>query len=165
MSTIHYARAQFAINQINLQAIAQHMYELMLRNISTAGFVFSDPNNPQQYSLPGCVLASPSFPAIQSNINQDYVFNWVRDASIAAIEVAAANPPVRPGGGVETLVDYVTFAQICQNNAAQAGQPTRAAFTIEGGLRDWSNQNDGPALQTLAILAVLVAAGFYSLML
>ena len=152
MATINYALRQFAVNQIDLQAIAQHMYPLMMRNISGSGFLFLDPSNPQNTSLPGCVLASPSFPATQPGIDQDYVYNWVRDAAIAAMEVAAAKPPVRPGGGAETLIDYVTFAQTCQNNAIQATQPTRACFTIEGGLRAWSNQSDGPALQTLAIL-------------
>jgi glucoamylase len=155
MATINYALRQFAINQINLQTIAQHMYQLMLRNISGAGFLFCDPSNPQAYSLPGCVLASPSFPANQPGVDQDYVYNWVRDAAVAAMEVSAAEPAVRPGGGAQTLIDYVTFAQICQNNAVQAGRPTRACFTIEGALRDnWSDQSDGPALQTLAILAL-----------
>jgi glucoamylase len=149
MSAMNYSLRQFAINQVDLQAIAQHMYPLMLRNISGEGFLFCDPANPQQSSLPGCV---PSFPAAQPGVDQDYVYNWVRDAAIAAMEVAAAEPPVRPDGGAQTLIDYVTFAQTCQNNAAEAGQPTRACFTIEGGLRAWSNQTDGPALQTLAIL-------------
>lgn len=152
MATINYSLSQFAVDDIDLQTIAQHMYPLMLRNISGAGFLFCDPSNPQAYSLPGCVLASPSFPAAQPGVDQDYVYNWVRDAAIAAMEVAAAEPPARPGGGAQTLIDYVTFAQTCQTNAAQAGEPTLACFTIEGGLRAWSNQSDGPALQTLAIL-------------
>ncbi len=45
----------------------------------------------------------------------------------------------------------MTFADLCQRNAA----PTKghACFTIEGQPRPWSEQNDGPAIQTVAILA------------
>ncbi|RBP16047.1 glucoamylase [Roseiarcus fermentans] len=154
MPTIDYALRQFAIKEVDLQSIAQHMYPLMLRNISGAGFVFVDPGDPSRFSAPGCVLASPSYPANQAYITQNYVYNWVRDAAIAAIEVAAANPPSRPGGGAQTLIDYVTFARLCQSNAIQAGKPTHACFTIEGDLRDWTDQSDGPALQTLAILSL-----------
>ena len=58
--------------------------------------------------------------------------------------------PATPGTAVQELVDYVNFAQICQNNAT----PTLAhgVFTIDGQSRPWSEQSDGPALQTLAIL-------------
>jgi glucoamylase len=146
--------AQFAINQIDLQAISQHMYPLMLRNIASEGFLFSDPLDQNIFSTPGCVLAAPSFPAITPGTDQDYVFNWVRDAAIAVMEVAAAHPPARPGGGAQTLVDYVNFAQTCQNNAIRAASPTRACFRINGDLRDWTDQSDGPALQTLAILGL-----------
>src|SRR5262249_20328498 len=45
------------------------------------------------------------------------------------------------------------FAKLCQNTAIQAGSPTRACFRINGDLRDWTDQSDGPALQTLAILS------------
>jgi glucoamylase len=151
---MRYDLAQFAINQIDLQAIAQHMYPMMLRNIASEGFLFSDPLDARIFSGPGCVVAAPSFPAIAPGTDQDYVFNWVRDAAITAMEVAAAHPPVRPGGGAQTLVDYVNFAQLCQNNAIQAGSPARACFRINGDLRDWTDQNDGPALQTLAILSL-----------
>jgi glucoamylase len=159
MPTMHYRNLQFAIDQVDLQAIAQHMYPLLLRNIASEGFLFSDPlvsdpGDPKRYSGPGCVVAAPSFPAITPGTDQDYVFNWVRDAAITAMEVAAAHPPVRPGGGAQTLVDYVNFAQLCQRNAIQAGLPTRACFRINGDLRDWTDQSDGPALQTLAILTL-----------
>ena len=151
---MRYSLAQLAMDQVELQAIAQHMYPLMLRNIASEGFLFSDPLDQNSYSGPGCVLAAPSFPAITPGTSQDYVFNWVRDAAITAMEVAAAHPPVRPGGGAQTLVDYVNFAQLCQKNAIQAGSPTRACFRINGDLRDWTDQSDGPAVQTLAILSL-----------
>jgi glucoamylase len=55
-----------------------------------------------------------------------------------------------PGTGVQPLIDYVNFAKVCQDNAA----PTlaHACFTIEGQSRPWTEQADGPAVQTLAML-------------
>jgi glucoamylase len=144
------ARAQTALRQSDLQAIAQHMFSLMLRNVSSDGFQFADPTDPTKFSKPGCVIAAPSFPANQPGVDQDYVFNWTRDAAITAIELAAAEMPTRPGAGVQPLIDYVNFAKICQDNAA----PTlaHACFTIQGQPRPWTEQADGPALQTLAML-------------
>jgi glucoamylase len=134
-----------------LRKIAQHMYSLMLRNVCSDGFLFSDPNSPGTLSVPGCIIAAPSFPGNTSAINQDYVYNWVRDAAITAMEIAAANQPTAPGTNVQALIDYVNFAQTCQNNA----NPTlgHACFTITGQSRPWTEQSDGPALQTVAILA------------
>jgi glucoamylase len=144
------ARAQTALQQTGFQAIAQHMYALMLRNVSSDGFRFADPADPASFSGPGCIIAAPSYPAEQPGVDQDYVFNWVRDAAITAMELAAAAIPTRPGAGVQPLIDYVNFAKICQDNAA----PTlaHACFTIEGQPRPWTEQADGPALQTLAML-------------
>ena len=59
MAAIDYALRQFAVDQVDLQAIAQHMYPLMMRNISGDGFVFADPGDHTKFSAPGCVLASP----------------------------------------------------------------------------------------------------------
>jgi glucoamylase len=144
------ARAQTALQQTDFQVIAQHMYSLMLRNVSSDGFLFTDPADPASFSKPGCIIAAPSYPAEQPGVDQDYVFNWVRDAAITAMELAAAAMPTRPGAGVQPLIDYVNFAKICQDNAA----PTlaHACFTIGGQPRPWTEQADGPALQTLAML-------------
>ena len=122
----------------------------MLRNIATDGFVFNDPANQGNWSLPGCVLAAPSFPANTPGVDQDYVFNWVCDPAITAMELVAADPPATPGGGVQELIDYVNFANTCYNNAT----PTKGhgCFTISGASRPWTEQSDGPALQTVAIL-------------
>jgi glucoamylase len=46
----------------------------------------------------------------------------------------------------------VQFAQFCQNSAINLGHFDRASFLINGTPRDWTDQTDGPALQTLAIL-------------
>lgn len=143
--------AQTAVDQANLQTIAEHMFALMMRNVSSDGFVVSDPLAPGSFSSPGCVIAAPSYPADLSSVNQNYIFNWVRDAALTAIELAAAHIPIRPGaGGVEALVNYVNFAATCQSNATPT--MSHACFTIEGQSRPWSEQSDGPALQTLAML-------------
>ncbi len=149
-ATLPRARPQAAAGTPDLQTVAQHMFSLMLRNVSSDGYPFADPSSPGNFSKPGCVIAAPSYPADTPGVNQDYVFNWVRDAAITAIELAAAKMPTAPGAGVEPLVDYVNFAQLCQNNAT----PTmgHAVFTIEGNARPWSEQNDGPAIQTLAMV-------------
>jgi glucoamylase len=141
---------QIAWTEAGLPKLAQHMFSLMMRNVASDGFLFADPLNPGSYSSPGCVIAAPSFPANTSGVNQDYVFNWTRDAAITAMEIAASQMPTAPGSGVQPLIDYVTFAQTCQKNAT----PTlsHACYTIEGKSRPWTEQNDGPALQTLAIL-------------
>ncbi len=159
-----FARVQTALQQSSLTAIAQHMFSLMLRNMSSDGFVFADPLAgqpsdpvtgqpfaPGTFSAPGCIIAAPSFPADLGTVDQDYVFNWTRDAAITAVEIAAANMPTRPGEGVQPLIDYVNFAQTCQNNS---GSVTigHATYTVEGQPQPRSEQSDGPALQTLAIL-------------
>jgi glucoamylase len=139
---------------LDLPPLVPHMFTLMFRNIATDGFPFSDPQAPgdvSQDSQPGCVIAAPSFPADTPGIDEDYVFNWVRDAAITAIEVAAAGMPAGPGGSVQTLADYVRFAALCRSNAV--GHEGHACFTIAGRWRPWTEQNDGPALQTIAVLA------------
>jgi glucoamylase len=138
-----------------LPKIAQHMFSLMLRNVASDGFLFVDPNHPeptdpQSFSVAGCIIAAPSSPANTAGIDQDYVYNWTRDAAITAIEIAAANLPATPGTGVQPLIDYVNFAQTCQNNATPS--LALASYTIQGLSRQWTEQTDGPALQTLAIL-------------
>jgi glucoamylase len=141
---------QVAFHPTDLAVIAQHLFTLLLRNVSSSGYVFTDPLSPGTLSLPGCVLAAPSYPANTPGVDQDYVFNWVRDAAITAMEIAAARLPAGPGAGVQPLIDYVLFAQTCQANAKPT--PGHACFTIRGQSRPWTEQNDGPALQTLAIL-------------
>ena len=146
---------QITWSDAGLPKIAQHLFSLMLRNLASDGFSFVDPNHPdptdpQSLSLPGCIIAAPSSPVNTPGIDQDYVYNWTRDAAITAIEIAAAKMPTTPESGVQPLVDYVNFAQICQNNATPS--LALASYTIRGGSRQWTEQTDGPALQTLAIL-------------
>ena len=171
MSLVKYQRRQIALQQSNLPSIAQHMFSLMLRNVASDGFVFTDPHHlGVDFSTRGCIIASPSYAISGSSndtiVNQDYVYNWTRDSAVAAMELAAANMPTGPGQGVQPLIDYVNFANICQQNALSGkgengtGGPLNgtypigwASYTIEGQPRNgWSEQTDGPALQTLAIL-------------
>src|SRR4051794_38069663 len=142
-------RVDLAYEHVDLQRVAQHMYALMLRNVSSDGFPFTDSTH-QLVSRPGCVIAAPSYPANAPGISQDYVFNWVRDAAITALEIVAATSAT-PGEAVQELIDYVAFAQLCQSNAT----PTmgHACYTVDGHARPWSEQDDGPAIQTSAVLA------------
>jgi len=136
-------------SKTDLGALSSYMLMLMLRNVTTGGFVIEDPLRPGQYSRPGCVIAAPSYPSNTPGVDQDYIFNWIRDAAITMIELAEAKLPA-VGGGVTVLGDYVSFAGLCFDNAA----PTKghACFTIGGQPRDWTEQNDGAALQILALL-------------
>ncbi|MGB0093730.1 MAG: glycoside hydrolase family 15 protein [Solirubrobacteraceae bacterium] len=136
---------QLAVGQADLATVAQHMFALMFRNVASDGYAFADPMDPSQFSRPGCIIASPSYHASFPTVDQDYVFNWTRDAAVTAVELAVAELPTS-----QPLVDYVTFAQTCQNSGPPIGY---ASYTIEGRHRpNWSEQSDGPALQTLAIL-------------
>ena len=147
MGTLQYSQVRPAIAQSDLTTIAPYMFWLMFRNIASDGFVFEDPVNTGVLSQPGCVLASPSWENTATNVSQDYVYNWTRDAAITAIELTAGSlPSTRP------LIDYVQFAQTCQNSASSIGHFDRASFLINGTPRNWTDQTDGPALQTLAIL-------------
>jgi len=139
-----YALMRTAVASWDPVAIARHLFPLMLRNVSSDGFVFTDPTDPNRFSAPGCVIASPSFDRNLSSLRQDYVYNWTRDAAVTAIEIAAID---NPAAGV--LDDYVSFADRCQRGAPTVA---RGCYTIEGEPRDWTDQNDGPALQVLAIL-------------
>ena len=150
---LQYSLVEVALAQSDLTTIAPYMFWLMFRNVASDGLVFVSPPDinyqptPPVLSLPGCILASPSFPNSTTHLNQDYVFNWTRDSAIVAVELAAGPLPTS-----QPLIDYVQFAQTCQNSASGIGHLDRASFFINGNPRDTTDQADGPALQTLAIL-------------
>lgn len=139
-----------AYQQTELTSLSRYMLLMMLRNVTSDGYVIEDPAQPGRYSLPGCVIAAPSYPANTPGVDQNYIFNWVRDGAITALEIIEAGLPATPGDGVQTLNDYVAFAQTCQNNATPT--PAHACFTIDGQSRPWTEQADGPAIQTVALL-------------
>jgi hypothetical protein len=113
MGKLQYSEVQVATAQSNLTTIAPYMFWLMFRNVASDGFVFEDPGNTHALSQPGCVLASPSWENTATNVNQDYVYNWTRDAAIVAIELAAGAIPTG-----QPLIDYVQFAQISRTQPA-----------------------------------------------
>ncbi|AEG07108.1 glucoamylase [Sinorhizobium meliloti] len=145
-----------AFAQTDLAALSRYYSLLMMRNITSDGYVIEDPASPGVFSVPGCVIAAPSYPANTPGVDQDYVFNWVRDGAMTAIEIALADLPRVPGGGVPSLIDYVNFAALCQADAKNSATATlgHACFTITGKVRPWSEQNDGPAIQSIAILTL-----------
>jgi glucoamylase len=139
------------------------MLALMLRNISTAGFVLADHNAsavspaPGGFSKPGCILASPSwaigscsYPGNVAQIAEDYAFNWTRDAAIAVSTVLKQAPALLPAGAAnQILVNYINFAAACQGSGGGLGQ---AKYTPEGGSTGAADESDGPALRILTIL-------------
>jgi glucoamylase len=145
MGALHYSVVKRALGQSNLATVAQCMFWLMLRNVASDGLVFEDPVNAGVLSEPGCVLASPSWENSLTQTSQDYVYNWTRDAAIVAMELAASGLL----SNSQPLIDYVQFAEVCQNSGGFA-----ASFLIDGASRGgWTGDStDGPALQTLAIL-------------
>ncbi len=148
--SLSYGTVRRAAAQANLTTLAPFMFWLMFRNVASDGLVFEDPVNAGIVSAPGCVLASPSWENTATHVTQDYVYHWTRDAAIVALELSAAYtsgtlPDDQP------LVDYVTFSATCQRSS---GDFDRAAFYINGTQRPWTDQTDGPALQTVALLAM-----------
>ena len=150
MSGLSYGSVRPAVTQVNLPATAKYVFWLMFRNVASDGLVFDDPVHAGIISAPGCVLASPSWENSATRLTQDYVYHWTRDAAIVALELAwgYANGTLPDN---QPLIDYVTFSQTCQQSA---GDFDRASCYINGTQRPWTNQTDGPALQTLALLAM-----------
>ncbi len=147
---LNYAKANAAVEQTDPAALAPYLFWLMFRNVASDGLVFNDPVHPGIVSAPGCVLASPSWENTATQVTQDYVYHWTRDAAIVALELSAAYT----AGTLPTnqpLIDYVTFSATCQ---ASPGDFDRASFYINGAQRPWTDQTDGPALQTVALLAL-----------
>jgi glucoamylase len=139
-----------AVTQLSLATVARHMFWLMFRNVASDGLVFNDPVNPGIVSAPGCVIASPSWENSGTRPTRDYVYHWTGDAAIVAVELAWAY-----SGGLlpdnQPLLDYVAFSQTCQQ---AAGNPGPGCFYINGTERRWVIQADGPAMQTIALLAM-----------
>jgi glucoamylase len=80
-----------------LPAVAQHIFALMRRNLATDGFVFVDPGA-GTISAAGATMASPTYPDPPvpdgQGGPQDCLFNWVRDAAITALVIAAPSAPL-----------------------------------------------------------------------
>jgi glucoamylase len=150
MGGLSYGSVRPAVAQADLATIAKYMFWLMYRNVASDGLVFDDPVNAGVVSSPGAVLASPSWENSATHVTQDYVYHWTRDAAVVAFELAwAYSDGTLPDN--QPLIDYVTFSKQCQQSADDFD---RASFYINGTQRPWTDQTDGPALQTLALLAM-----------
>jgi glucoamylase len=151
----------FAASPVNPFVYIQGlMFNLMLRNVATDGYVFADPLAPR-FSVPGCIIASPSYQANTPTEDQDYIYNWTRDAAMTAFELSNAPSPFDSPSFIQVyLENYVNFASICQNSCNGTGTPVNhACFNIDGSIRSWGNQSDGPASQIIAILAAYSQLG------
>lgn len=91
-----------------------------------------DPLDPNRFSAPGCIIASPSFDRNLASIQQNYVFNWTRDAAVAAIEIAAASEPVRLGSCDEQSAAFLAQAGVTADMAPQAA--TQAVLGVGDGM-------------------------------
>jgi glucoamylase len=149
-NSLSYGVVRPNVAQTSLTTVAAYLFWLMFRNVASDGLVFDDPVHAGIVSAPGCVLASPSWENSATQVTQDYVYHWTRDAAIVALELSAAyTSGVLPDN--QPLIDYVAFSATCQRSA---GDFDRASFYINGTQRPWTNQTDGPALQTVALLAL-----------
>lgn len=120
-----YAKNQTRFDLTQPEGVAQlrsTFLAAMRRNLATSGYVIAwvpsehgYNRGATKYSEPGCLIASPSYDAKQEAVhgapfNQDYVYNWTRDAALAAIELSFDEPP--PGATEsQRMIDYVAFAK------------------------------------------------------
>ena len=171
MTDVENRRVTTPPDGVDLRGMSPYFLAMMIRNIATDGYpllapaMFSaerSPGTPEPppeaaVSRPGCVIASPSYREVLGSVTQNYVYNWVRDAAIVMSELYAADLSLRPElAGV--LADYVNFAALCQSRAPE--ELDRAKYTVAGDLVDgWPLQNDGPALQALAVLGMFDGLG------
>lgn len=153
---LRYQLARAAWPTIDESYLSFLMAGLLLRNIATSTYTFYDPEHARAASIAGCVVASPSAPENLPGTDQDYVYNWTRDAALVIQEIEQSEHLASLAQTGQTLNDYVAFAAACQRSAQAADQPiAKAAYLIDATVREWSVQNDGPALQTLAILRLI----------
>lgn len=169
MAAVENRRVTTPPDGVDLARMSPYFLSMMVRNIATDGYPFlapavfaaerppGAPEPPPEtvVSRPGCIIASPSYREVLASLTQNYVYNWVRDAAIAVAEITATDLSSRPDlAGI--LEDYVSFAARCQAAAPQ--ELDRAKYTVASDLVDpWPRQNDGPALQALALLGMFDA--------
>lgn len=140
----------------DVTVVGPYLAALMLRNVSTGTWRFVDPLDGARLSRPGCIIASPSYPEEDPDVDQNYVFNWTRDAALVALEIAAVPAPLTPAAAAQHLADWLSFAEACQTDPT--GPFDRGAWLIDATPRPrWSEQADGPALRIVAALASVPA--------
>jgi glucoamylase len=144
---IRYVSAALDSDQVPPAMASRCMETFMLRNFATTGWTF---HSHGLASIPGCIIASPSRPDESDVTDQEYDHVWVRDAAICALAASRSTLPLD-----NFLKEYVAFSRVAQVNA-EAGKktPGHACFEIDGSVRDWSEQNDGPAMQLACVLEI-----------
>ena len=90
MAAPQYQTISLSFEQVDFEKVAEYLLVLMLRNVSSTGYSFTDPWYPTVESAPGCIIASPSYNITRDdsvtieddpNVKQNYIFNWTRDAA------------------------------------------------------------------------------------
>jgi glucoamylase len=163
MPRLVYSNIRAALKTTTSSAdIGNAMFTFMLQNVATSQRVLNGSKG--RPSRPGCIIASPSYPAAFPGTDQDYVFHWTRDAAITIIEIAA-----RRLSDTQMLEDYVTFSRLTQttspSDSGTEKQVDFACYRVDGTPRDktdpdnpdekpWHRQSDGPALRVIALLAL-----------
>ena len=154
MHRIEYKRAWNEPDSNKYLIICKAMMTLMLNNVATTSHFLTGTSG--RKSLPGCIIASPSFPSSPLSsvdvTDQDYVFHWVRDASVVATELSYW--PGIPNGVFDS---YSQFSRATQMSGASVGF---ACFRVDATARDgtdplelkWSEQSDGPALRIISLI-------------
>lgn len=131
-------------------SISKYMFWMMLRNFATRQWVFSkqDEQGNRMFTLPGCIIASPSRDH-DGETTEDYVNFWVRDGALTVNECIYHDLPSK-----EMLDDYIHFSSVVQETAIREGRRAHACFNIDGTKRPWGEQADGPGLRILSILEI-----------
>lgn len=149
MTALMYSQAGLLPQESKFATIADFMVSLMLRNFATNTWYFCTQNSDGQtiHSEPGAIIASPS-QAGDPETDQDYVHHWVRDAAICVRRAVHEKIPSK-----EIFRDHAQFSRITQLAALNDGKTVgHAAYRIDGSVRPWSEQSDGPALRIISLL-------------
>jgi len=131
----------------------------LLDNITTQQKPFIKAHSqPIIHSIPGAVLASPSFKSPE--FSQDYQFHWMRDAAITLHQIATLylssseddKKALRP-----YLINYLLFETKAQQQISKPGEQSfgQPKFNVDGSIWEgkwWRPQNDSPALRAITAL-------------
>ena len=131
----------------DLTTVAPYMFWLIFRNVASDGFVSRTWRTPASCRNPGARSPRRRGRTPPRTCHRTTSATGPAPAAIVAIELAAGPLPTS-----QLLIDYVQFAQTCQNPASGIGHFDRASFLINGTPRSWTGQTDRPNLQALAIL-------------
>ena len=153
MATLQYSQVKPAVAQSDLTTIAPYLFWLMFRNIASDGFVFED-SAEHRCPVPARLrpLASPFLGEHRHERGkQDYCLQ---------LDPRRRHHRDRAGGrplGLPTTGPLDSTTSSSPRTSPERGQRHRSLRSrvipaIDGTPRSWTDQSDGPALQTLAIL-------------